>query len=344
MDTEYTQRLEKIEAVLRDALPDSFGTEWMELSFSRLPGAVKPEHVAPLETPCRDLLLRGGKRWRPLLMVLAGELAGGETDCCALVPVVEFVHTASLIHDDIEDGADRRRGAPAVHIAYGTDTAVNSGTWLFFEAAVCLERFPCSVELKQSLYRTFMEEVRRLHLGQAMDITWHRDNTSVPSRAEYEAMVRLKTGTLASLAARTGILCGGGTEEQALSFGELAADAGVGFQVLDDVLNLTDGNPGKKRGDDIVEGKKSLPVLIHMERCPGDLPVLMSCFTRARAEGIGSDAVEECIALLNGSGSVAAAREYGTRLIESVCSRLESGCPASKPAALLSGLFKAMLK
>ena len=73
-------------------------------------------------------------------------------------------------------------------------------------------------------------------------------------------MVQNKTGTLASLAAQVGFIAGGATEKQAAEYGKIAAQIGVGFQIIDDVINLTKGNPGKKRGDDIVEGKKSLPV------------------------------------------------------------------------------------
>jgi hypothetical protein len=131
-----------------------------------------------------------------------------------------------------------------------------------------------------------------------MDIRWHRDPSLVPVRAEYEAMVTMKTGTLARMAGEIGMLAGGKSSGEAGDFGELSAKIGVGFQVLDDVRNLTTGNPGKKRGDDIVEGKKSLPVILHLEKHPDDLAGLSAAFARARAEGIGVAAVPGASALL----------------------------------------------
>ena len=91
-----------------------------------------------------------------------------------LVPLVEFVHTASLIHDDIEDGSEIRRGEPAAYIAYGTDFAINSGSWLYFAAAECIQNSELSSEEKNILYGIFFTELRRLHAGQAMDIYWHK--------------------------------------------------------------------------------------------------------------------------------------------------------------------------
>ena len=140
---------------------------------------------------------------------------------------------------------------------------MNAASWLYFEAPVCINKLQVSDTLKLELYKTYTNELRRLHLGQAMDIFWHRNPEVFPAENEYLAMVKCKTGTLASLAAKMGCIAGGLSKAEAERFGGIAADIGIGFQIIDDVINLTTGNPGKKRGDDIVEGKKSLPVLIH---------------------------------------------------------------------------------
>lgn len=344
MNIEYTRRLEKIEGVLAFWLPSAIGSDWMTSSFSALPAAVRPGHVAPLAEPCRDLLSRGGKRWRPLLAVLACELAGGADRAYALTPIVEFAHTASLIHDDIEDRADERRGKPAIHLLYGEDTAINAASWLYFHAQAVIDAYPASDALKLELYRVVSRELRRLHLGQAMDIRWHREASLVPVRSEYEAMVTLKTGTLSRLAGSLGMLAGGADEASVNSLAELSARVGVGFQILDDVRNLTTGNPGKKRGDDIVEGKKSLPVILHLERSGGDLKALSAAFARAKAEGIESPAVETAISLLSSSGAVDAAREYGVQLIERSSLALRGRFPGNPAVDLIAGLFDSMLE
>ncbi len=344
MNIEYTRRLEKIEAVLASWLPSAIGSEWMTSSFSALPAAVRPVHITPLADPCRDLLSRGGKRWRPLLAVLACELAGGADRAYALTPIVEFAHTASLIHDDIEDGADERRGKPACHLIYGVDTAINAAAWLYFHAQAVIDAYPASDSLKLELYRVVSRELRRLHLGQAMDIRWHREASLIPVRSEYEAMVTLKTGTLSRLAGSLGMLAGGAGESSVNSLAELSAQVGVGFQILDDVRNLTTGNPGKKRGDDVVEGKKSLPVIMHLERTPRDIEVLSKAFAQAKVEGIESPAVETAISRIGSSGAIDAAREYGVQLIERSSLTLRGRFPGNSAVDLIAGLYDSMLE
>lgn len=342
MNIEYASRLEKIEAVLASFLPPAADDNWMSASFSVLPDAVRSVHLKTLLEPCRSLMLRGGKRWRPLLMVLSCELAGGGERAIGLTPLVEFPHTASLIHDDIEDHAEERRGEPAVHLLYGEDTAINCASWLYFHSFSVIDSFPCSDSLKQDLYRLVSRELRRLHLGQAMDIHWHRNPSLIPSRSEYEAMVSLKTGTLSRLAAEAGMIAGGASIQDASFLGDIAARIGVGFQVIDDVRNLATGNPGKKRGDDIVEGKKSLPVLMHVEKNPGDLPLLSSLFEQARADGINSPAVERVIEMVQSSGALDRAREYGIQCIESSTLSLRGRYHESAACELLAGLFDTM--
>ena len=337
MNKEFKSILENIENALNKALPQSSTAEgWTPASFGSLPAGATSEYINKLIEPNRALVSLGGKRWRPLLLMLcykmAKEQAAGkgaspalsEEETYSITPLVEFVHTASLIHDDIEDNADLRRGKPAAHITYGLDTALNAGSWLYFEAPVCINQLKAPDSLKLELYKTYTNELRRLHLGQAMDIFWHRNPDLFPPQEEYLAMVKSKTGTLASLAAKLGCIAGGLSAEEAEKFGSIAADIGIGFQIIDDVINLTSGNPGKKRGDDIVEGKKSLPVLIHASICPDDKAKIAEYMKTAAAKGIDSPAVEDCIALLKESGCIEKAAEQGRKLIQESCARFNS--------------------
>ncbi len=347
---EFQKKLEKIEAVLDRYLPatgEEANDNWKESSFGNLDGCVKEKHTRELTEPTRNLLSLGGKRWRPLLLVLCSELVGrGKIDPYELTPLVEFAHTASLIHDDIEDAADTRRGKPAAHIAYGLDKALNAGSWLYFQGAVCIKNIGADDKTRNTFYELFLEELRRLHLGQAMDILWHRNPKMIPTKEEYTAMVRNKTGTLARLAVKAGAIAGGASEEEADKAGKTAEDIGTGFQIIDDVVNLTTGNPGKKRGDDIVEGKKSLPVLLHLEKKPEDAERLSSLFEKARAEGIESDAVEEAISILQKSGAIDEAKAIGNKLIEEKSKELAAmfGNAESKEARAVLELFAALKK
>ncbi len=326
MDSIFAPYLEKIEAALHAALPAYEDGAWLDASFAQLPDGATYAHTASLTEPCRALIDLGGKRWRPLLMALCAQAArecgaaDGQPLCedalYSLSPLVEFVHTASLIHDDIEDGAQLRRGKPCAHVRYGLDAALNAGSWLYFEAAACISLLDAPCAFKATLYALYAEELRRLHLGQAMDIAWHREAALFPSLAEYSAMVRCKTGTLASLAARIGVTAGGGSGEACRAAGKIAAMLGEGFQILDDVQNLTAGNVGKHRGDDIVEGKKSLPVLLHIQKHPSDAATVVRLMETAAREGIGSQAVERCIALLESDGAIEKAADTGRHFIE----------------------------
>jgi octaprenyl-diphosphate synthase len=349
MDRELSQRLEKIEAVLDAWLPAVPDSRWASRIFPGL--GVAPGFLESLTFPCRDLLSRGGKRWRPLLMTLVCETLGGGDAALPLSPLVEFCHNASLIHDDIEDNSDQRRGGPAVHLIYGTDTAINSGSFFYFLPLACTDAWDVPAEQKARVLGVWGEYMRRLHLGQAMDIHWHRDFDSLPALDEYYTMCGLKTGCLARLAAVLGVLAalpalpapsgpcardsdlqlvtgnghpadegaaGGAAEKPEAVLGTAAEKLGVGFQILDDVKNLRTGLPGKKRGDDVVEGKKSLPVLLylHGETGAGPRRALVSrCFSRARAGGVSVPEVEELIAALEADGAVERSLEQGRALI-----------------------------
>ena len=329
MNKEFSERLQKIEGVLNTYLPAQSTDDWRALSFGAIDSCVSQAHLSNLLEPCKNLVDLGGKRWRPLLLVLCAELASSKKseeekiasleNAYNITPLVEFAHTASLIHDDIEDCADTRRGKPAAHITYGLDVALNAGSWLYFEASSCIKNLKISDSEKLRLYELFLLEL-------------------------YTAMVRNKTGTLSRLAVKLGVLAGGAGEQIVEKAGSFAQDIGTGFQIIDDVINLTTGNPGKKRGDDIVEGKKSLPVLIHLEKVPDDAPRLASLFSQARSEGIDSPAVEEAISILTGSGAVDEAKERGQKIIEENSNLLAGlfGTSDSKAAGLIMELFGAL--
>lgn len=356
MDQEYILRLEKIEAVLDSSLPKKVDRSWTEFAFGTLAAPVPEDLAENLTAPGRDLVDRGGKRWRPLLMQLICETLGGGDAALPLAPLVELPHNGSLIHDDIEDGSDERRGKPAVHILYGVDTAINSGCFLYFLPLACLQDWRATAERKNRLYEVWGRHLRRIHLGQAMDISWHRNFSSLPGVEEYDLMCRLKTGVLARLAAELGVYGAGsaadlgGPEAEnriAAELGRAAENLGVGFQILDDVKNLTTGNPGKKRGDDIVEGKKSLPVILYLHQKADRLEFVKRCFSAARAGGTCAREVEELIGELESAGVIAEARARGTALIaeakESLAGAAFRGLATDERAqALLSG-FAALI-
>jgi octaprenyl-diphosphate synthase len=314
MDRQYSQRLEKIETLFDAVLPAALNPAWFAEIFPGLDAG--PEAAASLAAPGRDLLDRGGKRWRPLLSLLVCEALGGGEAVLPLLPLVEFSHNASLIHDDIEDNSGLRRGKPAAHVLYGTDAALNSGCFLYFLSLARLETWDAPPEARVRVWTLWARCMRCLHLGQSMDIAWHRDLLSLPSIEDYFLMCRLKTGSLARFAAMLGAEAALNNREGAGErYAQAAEKLGVGFQILDDVKNLTTGVPGKKRGDDIAEGKKSLPLLLYLYARPGKAAFAAACLATARAGGVSVPETEDLITELEQAGVLDEARARGEALI-----------------------------
>jgi octaprenyl-diphosphate synthase len=319
MDNEYIIQIKKIEAELEKWLPGfndtgisafqatSAGSVWARELFPEDVKKIDDESMRVLLTPVKDMLSRGGKRWRPLLMTLVCESLGGGDTALPLTPLIEFSHNATLIHDDIEDDSEERRGKPAVHKIYGVDTAINAGSFLYFLALSCVESY--KGDSKALVYKLWAEYIRGLHLGQAIDISWHRKVSFIPTIDEYFVMCALKTGSLARLAAEAGAYSAGASAETALKFGDAAEKLGIGFQILDDVKNLTTGIPGKLRGDDVVEGKKSLPVLLYLTRYPEKREMVYYCFHAAKINGTAAPEVEELINTLTAAGVLSESEE-----------------------------------
>jgi octaprenyl-diphosphate synthase len=347
MDQQYTCRLEKIEAVLERWLPensdqgDEANPHWAADVFpglfeqARLADKIDSQLLYALTTPGKDLLSRGGKRWRPLLMTLVCEALGGGDAVLPLVPLVEFCHNASLIHDDIEDNSDERRGKPAVHIIHGTDAAINSGSFLYFLPLVCIDSWTADPHCKLKVYSLWAAYLRKLHLGQAMDIHWHRNLDIIPSLDEYFTMCKLKTGCLARFAAELGAVV---VDTENTSLGIAAEKLGVGFQILDDVKNVSTGIPGKKRGDDIVEGKKSLPVLLFLHQHPEKKAMVFRCFKAARSGGVGVPEVEGLIQALSAAGVLDEASSRAKALIAEAREAFADTALSVEGRALLGGL------
>jgi len=335
LSQQYSARLAEIEELLLAAVPDRVDPLWIGQACGHLGVTPDADSFAAILQPARDLLLRGGKRWRPLLCLAACELSGGGARALPLAVLVELAHNGSLIVDDIEDHAEWRRGAASIHVLYGEDTAINSANFLYFLPTLLIESAQFRPEEKAVFYRMYMEDMRRLHVGQGLDIRWHRDHTVRPHRDEYLQMCRLKTGSLARLAARMGHVAGGGDPQRAEQLGAIFEDAGVAFQILDDVRNLTSGNPGKHRGDDIVEGKKSLPVILSGDIDPKLSEQLAACFDRAHAEGPSSPSVEEAIGLMDACGSIAKSSTIASSMLDRATEQVTAMFEESESRSLL---------
>ncbi len=222
-------------------------------------------HAAQVSGPAGDTLAAGGKRVRPMLLFCAS--AQGEADRTALVSAaaaVELVHMATLVHDDLIDGATTRRGRPTVARAHGAQAAIQVGDFLFARAFGELTRVGSAAAVQM-----LAEAALDLALGEIDQQRAAHDLTlSVDS---YMARCRRKTGALFSVACRLGaVLSGAGSEAEArlAAYGE---HVGVAFQIFDDILDIA-GSPaetGKRRGTDILSGTVTLPAILAMAEDPG---------------------------------------------------------------------------
>ena len=340
-ESELTQRLlEQIEKVVTASLPSAPGTRAAAETLGADP------QLLEIEAPGRDLLARGGKRWRPLLLALTCRLCNGpEATAVALAPVVELAHTGSLIIDDIEDGADLRRGAPAAHLRHGLDLAINAGNLLYFLPQSCIAAVRLDAATELQVYRLYLQAMLRLHYGQGLDILWHRQPDRIPEPAEYFTMCRCKSGSLAGLATGLGAALAGAPAALADLLRRAGEEFGVCFQIIDDVRNLTTGNPGKRRGDDLLEGKKSLPVILYCKRDASSRRRLVERLAACSATGAAGAAVEETIALLDQAGVIEEARGMARAGYRSIMHELEQQAQVARGEtwAALRGLTDALI-
>lgn len=214
-----------------------------------------------------DYPRRGGKMMRSSLCLATARALGGNVDD-ALLPAVsiELFHNALLVHDDIEDESEERRGRPTLHKLHGIALAMNAGDLLSLLAFRPLR--DCQARLGSRMVQTLMEETERVAWesaeGQALELGWRRDNRLDTTDDDYLTMVMKKTCWLATIhPCRTGALIatdGDIADDAFVSFGFLF---GAAFQIHDDLLNLAGESThhGKERDGDLWEGKRTLMLL-----------------------------------------------------------------------------------
>jgi len=319
----YDEQLRRIETAIDKILPEDIDSTWIASVVGMKTSHVNQNWARELTEPGRALLRRGGKRWRSLVCVLTCEALGGGEAADELAPLIEIPHNGSLIIDDIEDTSPTRRGKPAIHKIFGEDLAINMGNLMYFLPSIILARSSFHPTLLTAITNDWLTVMRRLHLGQGYDIIWHKRSNCFPDEQAYLQMCRLKTGSLAGLAARIGgsaaqsVLKDYAEQGSVQELGCTWETLGCGFQIIDDVLNLTDGVAGKRRGDDIIEGKKSLPVIYHVAKNPEDSSHLQNLFEQAKKTATRNDrkAINEAAELLISSGAAMEAQMKGQRLL-----------------------------
>ena len=215
--------------------------------------------------------LSGGKRVRPAVLLLAARLCGYTGDRAILnAAVVEFIHTATLVHDDIIDGAETRRGRLAAHSQWGSDVTVLLGDYLYIRSMAMaltqdtldIVRLLCDVTLK-------MIEGELYQLTKTGDVNLTED--------EHFEIIRRKTAHLFAGCAEIGGLLGTCTPDQQVALREYGFNLGIAFQMVDDLLDYTAEASalGKPIGGDLREGKVTLPIILLLQRTGDDMHALI---------------------------------------------------------------------
>ena len=227
------------------------------------------ESAAPVETITtinQYLQAGGGKRLRPALLLLCNRLFGPSNDCARrLAAVVEMIHTATLVHDDVIDVAKTRRARPSANMVWGNHVSVLAGDWLYMQAFQLALRernfhiLDVLISLTQMMVEGELLQLERLH---RVEIT----------EADYEELVDRKTAALFSACASLGASAANSDESSESSLREFAWNLGMAFQLVDDILDFTSTEKilGKPAGNDLREGKVTLPVIYALETASTD--------------------------------------------------------------------------
>ncbi|HVX72477.1 MAG TPA: polyprenyl synthetase family protein [Devosia sp.] len=215
-------------------------------------------HVEMVPELARYLIEAGGKRLRPMLTVAAallfGKGNGAQTNYAA---AVEFMHNATLLHDDVVDESDLRRGRPAARIIWGNQASVLVGDYLLGQA------FLMMVETgKLDALEVLARAATVIAEGEVFQLSKAGDLSATPE--DYDQVIRAKTATLFQAAAEVGAMAGGADETGRIALRDYGMELGLAFQLVDDVLDYRgeSGAMGKNTGDDLREGKMTLPVIL----------------------------------------------------------------------------------
>lgn len=261
----------------------------------------------------------GGKRVRPALTILANYAVGGEGsryNSIRMATVMEFLHTATLVHDDIIDHADTRRNRPTVNALYGNETAVLMGDWLYmsaFETSLAERSLPI-LDILTSVTRKMTEgEILQLTLLGHADV----------SEAHYLDVLKRKTAYLFSASCEIGSILGGATEQQQTALQDYGLNLGTAFQLIDDLLDFTSTEDalGKAAGADLLGGKVTLPLIFLREADPSTLEMIQQVLRDRNYDNVSQ---EDLFAALSRTDALERAKACADEYAENARDALEN--------------------
>jgi len=295
-----------------------------------------------------DYPLRGGKALRPALCVAACRALGGHAEAVLrTAAVLELYHNAFLIHDDVEDGSERRRNEETLHRRHGVPVAVNVGDGML---ALTMRPLLDNIELlglgrALRILDVVAQMARESAEGQMIELDWVRRSDWSPSDRDYVRMVYKKTCWYTFLAPLlVGAIAAGADDAGAARLARLAIPLGVAFQIQDDVLNLVgeEAQYGKEIGGDLWEGKHTL-LLVHAVRsaAPSERAEALRILTKTRpapAQRDGGESLEGTVAMLAARREISPAAQ--AELLHAVRARAAHATKTSEEVAFLRELIE----
>ncbi len=283
-------------------------------------------HHPSLDEAVEQLLASGGKRIRPAVVLLVGELLGARgRGLVTLAAAIEMLHTATLVHDDLIDGSVLRRGAPTLNSRWSPGATVLTGDYIFARAAYLASRTG-SLQVMEAFARTLMTIVNG-------EISQLAHGPALPDRAEYLSRIYAKTASLFELASEGGAMLSTQDTDQVQTLKAVGYSLGVAFQMVDDVLDFV-GDPrdvGKPVGSDLRHGLVTLPAIYFAAEHPAALDDLAEAQS-GRLEGAR---LEARIAAIAASDAVPRCMDEARTFVAEARDALSSFPPGTARSALL---------
>lgn len=342
--------METISSVLESIeTPPSTFEEYLELYAGRvgdiinayIPTGTHPDMDKYLYDPLRRYSENGGKRHRPLICFAACIAVGGDVDkATSSAAAIEHFQTAALIHDDIADDSELRRGAPCLHLTEGEGPAINMGDLaLMLVNGTVIKDQSLDDATKVRVVGELIDMTRRTVEGQALDLGWARDGRYDITPEDYLVMATHKTAHYSgAVPLAIGAIVGGGTEAEIEALRNYGLDTGLAFQIQDDLLNLVGKEESTKKGfrDDITEGKRTLVVVHALQALEGaDRKRLVRVLSSKEKDPA---VLAEMVELMEGSGSIEYARTYAENLTSIAKNRLREMIEPSNARDLLESM------
>ena len=268
----------------------------------------------------------GGKRLRPMIVLLAARCCGyNENRHIDLAAIIEFIHTATLLHDDVVDGSDMRRNRETANAVWGNEASVLVGDFLYSRS------FEMMVDVGQMRVMDILSHAtNRIAEGEVLQLLNCNDPDT--TEAAYMEVIKRKTATLFEAGSRLGAVLADCSKEQEEAMAAYGLHLGIAFQLVDDALDYNSSNEeiGKNIGDDLAEGKPTLPLIQAIKKVGPEMREIL----RGAIENGGLDQIDQVKAAIESTGSI----DYTQQLAREEANKAKMALDAFPPSAYRDAL------